>query len=132
MALYTHYFSKFKSKTEKIKSSSPFYKHLKNSHKDNSDQEFKECFEVKIVKAYQKPLTRQTEEGTLIINTKGDLLNSKSEWHQPKIIRTTINTGGAELAGRRYNCFQMDGNSGPLESENTSREASSNRINENQ
>ena len=43
-------------------------------------------------------MSRQTEEGTFMINIKGELLNSKREWHQPKLIRTTIHTGGAELA----------------------------------
>ena len=38
------------------------------------------------------------EEGTYIANHKGELLNSKSEWHQPKLIRTTTRVvqGGAE------------------------------------
>ena len=62
---------------------------------------FEDCFSVEIVKAYNKPMSRQTEEGTFMINIKGELLNSKTEWHQPKIIRTTIHTGGAELAGGR-------------------------------
>ena len=56
---------------------------------------------MEIVKAYNKPMSRQTEEGTFMINIKGELLNSKTEWHQPKLIRTTIHTGGAELAGGR-------------------------------
>ena len=39
------------------------------------------------------------EEGTFISNHKGELLNSKSEWHQAKIIRTTTQViqGGADL-----------------------------------
>ena len=39
------------------------------------------------------------EEGTYISNHKGELLNSKSEWHQAKIIRTTTQViqGGADL-----------------------------------
>ena len=38
------------------------------------------------------------EEGTYISSHKGELLNSKSEWHQAKIIRTTTRVvqGGAE------------------------------------
>ena len=34
-----------------------------------------------------------------IINHEGEILNSKTEWHQPKIIKTTILQGGAEMAG---------------------------------
>ena len=51
------------------------------------------------MKAYQKPFTRCIEEGTFIVNQEGELLNSKNEWHQPKLIRTTILQGGAEMAG---------------------------------
>ena len=55
--------------------------------------------EIEIVKAYNKPMTRQTEEGTLMVDVKGELLNSKTEWHQQKIIWTTIHTGGFPQAG---------------------------------
>ena len=51
---------------------------------------FGDYFSVEIVKAYNKPMTRQTEERTFMINVKEELLNSKTEWHQPKLIRTTI------------------------------------------
>ena len=43
------------------------------------------------------------EEGTYISHHKGELLNSKNEWHQAKIIRTTTRVveGGADvLRGR--------------------------------
>ena len=60
---------------------------------------FEDYFTVEIVKAYNKPRTRQTEEGTLMINIKGELLNKINIWHQPKLVITTIHTGGAELAG---------------------------------
>ena len=49
-----------------------------------------------------------------MINVKGELLNSKTEWHQPKIIRTTVHTGGAELAGGRIVSFPVDGTRGHL------------------
>ena len=56
-------------------------------------------FEVQILKAYQKPFTRCVEEGTLIYSHDGEILNSKSEWHQAKVIRTTTKVvqGGAEV-----------------------------------
>ena len=47
-----------------------------------------------------------------MINVKGELLNSKTEWHQPRIIRTTVHTGGAEMAGGRIVSFPVDGASG--------------------
>ena len=64
----------------------------------NEDKEFDDYFEVKILKAYKKPFTMCVEEGTYIANRQGELLNSKSEWHQPKLIRTTTTVvqGGAD------------------------------------
>ena len=91
--------SKFNSKTAKTREESAFYKHLMSSHggKDE-DKEFDDYFEVKILKAYKKPFTMCVEEGTYIANHQGELLNSKSEWHQPKLIRTTTTVvqGGAD------------------------------------
>ena len=90
---------KFNSKSEKIRSESAFYKHLVNSHGGKSDDKtFGDYFEIKILKAYKKPFTMLVEEGTFISSHKGELLNSKSEWHQAKIIRTTTRVvqGGAE------------------------------------
>ena len=92
--------SKFNSKSEKIRCESAFYKHLKNSHGGKSDDKtFSDYFEIKILKAYQKPFTMLVEEGTFISNHKGELLNSKNEWHQAKIIRTTtwVVQGGADV-----------------------------------
>ena len=77
-----------------------FYKHLMNSHGGKSDDKnFSDYFEIQILKAYKKPFTMLVEEGTYISNHKGELLNSKSEWHQAKIIRTTTQViqGGADL-----------------------------------
>ena len=81
--------SKFNSKSEKLRSESPFFKHLMNTHggKDD-DKEFSDYFEVQILKAYKKPFTRLVEEGTFITSHRGELLNSKSEWHQAKVVRT--------------------------------------------
>ena len=47
-----------------------------------------------------------------MVNEKGELLNSKSEWNQPKIIRSTIHSGGAELVAGRMQPFPMAG--GPV------------------
>ena len=95
---------KFNSKSEKIRNESAFYKHLMNSHGGKSDNKtFSDYFEIKILKAYQKPFTMLVEEGTYISNHKGELLNSRNEWHQAKIIRTTTRVvqGGADvLRGR--------------------------------
>ena len=79
-----------------------FWDHIEimNSHGGKSDDKnFSDYFEIQILKAYKKPFTMLVEEGTYISNHKGELLNSKSEWHQAKIIRTTaqVNQGGADL-----------------------------------
>ena len=96
---------KFNSKSEKTRSESPFYKHLLNTHGGKDDEkEFSEYFEVQILKAYQKPFTRLVEEGTYITSHKGELLNSKSEWHQAKVVRTRTQVvqGGAEVVKYRH------------------------------
>ena len=92
--------AKFNSKSEKTRAESPFYKHLVNLHGGKGpEKHFSDYFEVQILKAYRKPFTRLVEEGTFISNHEGELLNSKSEWHQAKIVRTTTKViqGGAEL-----------------------------------
>ena len=47
--------------------------------------------------------TRLVEEGTFIASHNGELLNSKSEWHQAKVVRTTTQVvqGGAEVLQRQ-------------------------------
>ena len=92
--------SKFNSKSEKIRSESAFYKHLVNTHGGKSDDKhFSDYYEIQILKAYKKPFTRLVEEGTYITSHRGELLNSKNEWHQAKLVRTTTQViqGGAEL-----------------------------------
>ena len=92
--------SKFNSKSEKIRAESAFYKHLMNTHEGKSaDKNFSDYFEIKILKAYKKPFTRLVEEGTFISSHRGELLNSKNEWHQAKLVRTTTRViqGGADV-----------------------------------
>ena len=61
--------TKFYSKKQEIRDSSAFRKHLHNSHGGVGEEEkFEDLFEVEIIKAYSKPMTRQTEEGTFMIN----------------------------------------------------------------
>ena len=98
--------SKFNSKNAKTRSESAFHKHLVTAHGDRDpEKNFSDYYEVDILKAYKKPFTRLVEEGTFISSHRGELLNSKSEWHQAKVIRTTVRVaqGGAEIlqpAGR--------------------------------
>ena len=102
--------SKFYSKSSKIRESSALLKHIENSHGGlKQGGKFEDFFTFEIVKAYQKVMTRGVEEGTFITNHEGEVLNSKNEWRQPKIIRTTILQGGAEMAGGRVATFPRDG-----------------------
>ena len=92
--------SKFKSKTEKIRIESAFIKYLKSKHQGRaSNKSFSDYFNIEIMKSYRKPVTKCVEEGTYIANHQGEVLNSKSEWHQAKIIRTTTKVvqGGTEV-----------------------------------
>jgi hypothetical protein len=92
--------SKFNSKTEKIRVESAFIKHLESKHQGRaSNKSFSDYFKIEVLKAYRKPFTKCVEEGTYIANHQGEILNSKSEWHQAKIIRTTTKVvqGGAEV-----------------------------------
>ena len=93
-----NHLSKYYSKQQHIRDSSAFYKHLTNKHEDLIGSKFEDVFEIRTVKAYNKVFTRVVEEGTLIEKHEGELLNSKSEWHQPRIIRTVVFQGGAEIA----------------------------------
>ena len=44
-------------------------------------------FEMKVVKTFRDPLSRQVTEAVLIKNHQGELLNSKSEFYQPSLIK---------------------------------------------
>ena len=44
-------------------------------------------FKMKVVKSFKDPLSRQVTEAVMIKNHKGELLNSKSEFFQPSIVR---------------------------------------------
>ena len=111
--------SKFNSKKEHIFKESAFIKHLENSHGGRSQNlAFSDYFDIVIIKAYKKPFTKCVEEGTYIANHKGEVLNSKSEWHQAKIIRTTtrVMQGGAEvLRQQEVGAGQQGGGAGQQE-----------------
>ena len=92
--------SKFNSKKAYIRNKSAFHKHLVNSHEGRAQSKtFQDYFEIRILKSYKKAFTKCVEEGTLIANHAGEILNSKSEWHQAKVIRTTTTVvqGGADV-----------------------------------
>ena len=106
--------TKFRSKNMETRESSAFYKHIESEHGGVKQGESFETYfpTVKIVKAYTKVLNRNIEEGTFMINHAGEVLNSKTEWNQPRIIRTTILQGGAEMLGGRVLPAPRAGGSG--------------------
>ena len=106
--------SKFNSKQDRIKMESAFIKHLINKHEevDINNVNFEDMYSVKVVRAYSKVLTRCVDEGTFIAEHKGELLNSKSEWRQPRIIRNVIQSGGAEMAGGGNGFLRAGGQDG--------------------
>ena len=107
--------SKFSSKTAKVREESAFYKHLENTHEGKAENKtFADYFEVRILKAYKKPFTMCVEEGTYITSHKGELLNSKSEWHQAKLIRTTTRVvqGGADSLRQQAAGGRVEGGGG--------------------
>ena len=68
--------SKFKSKLLRIREGSAFYIHMKNEHSDVEieGKPLDTFFEVNILKAYQKVLTRLVDEGTNLISHNGPIL----------------------------------------------------------
>ena len=44
-------------------------------------------FQMKVIKSFRDPLSRQVTEAMLIKNHRGELLNSKSEFYQPPLVR---------------------------------------------
>ena len=75
-------------------------------------EEIEEYFEVKILKAYKKPFTICVEEGTYIANHQGEVLNSKSEWHQLKLIRRTTTVVQGEAYSLRAGGGRAGGEQG--------------------
>ena len=71
-------------------SDSPLWKHAVSDHQGRLDVKFSK----KIVKMFRDPLTRQCNEAVRIKNSDADvLLNGKSEWHGPAIVRLQAEGG---------------------------------------
>ena len=92
--------SKFRSKVSKTKEESAFYKHIANSHMDlyTTGDELEQHFEFQVLKVFKYPLDREVDKGVRMVMHKGVLINSKTEWFSPSIVRTTIEKGGVEMA----------------------------------
>ena len=57
-------------------------KHQMEKHNGESVE-----FQMRVVKTFKDPLSRQVSEAVLIKNHRGDLLNSKAEFYQPPLVK---------------------------------------------
>ena len=74
--------SGFRSKKE----GNPLYKHKLIDHPEEDPQ-----FGMQVLRSFKDPLTRLANEGVRIKERKpAELLNSKSEFHQPAIVRLQV------------------------------------------
>ena len=66
-----------------------FYKYWRNCHETPGESESArlENYEFRVEKSFQDPMSRQVNEMVRISTFQGTLLNSKSEWNAPPIIR---------------------------------------------
>ena len=44
-------------------------------------------FHMRVLRSFKDPLSRQVTEAIMIKNHRGEILNSKAEFHQPPIVR---------------------------------------------
>ena len=87
-----------------------FYKHWHNCHETPSENDSVRLnnFEFKVEKSYQDPISRQINEMVRISNFQGTLLNSKSEWNAPPIIRIIAQNENERT--KKLNLFASDNN----------------------
>ena len=73
---------------EKTESESFIHKHQQEKHHGMLPN-----FKAKILYSFKDSFSRQTAEGVCIRRCKTDILNTKSEWHQPSLwrVRSEIN-----------------------------------------
>ena len=90
-----------------------FYKHWRNFHETPYEKEFTrlENFEIKVVKSFKEPMSRQINEMVRIKNFEGTLLNSKSEWNAPPIIRIIAHNENESNPEKRNNIASIKINS---------------------
>ena len=78
---------------------------LQCSVEDKDDLEVHFNFEA--LKVFKYPLDREVDEGVRMVMHQVVLLNSKTEWFSPSIVRTTIEKGGAEMAHQPARGFRV-------------------------
>ena len=64
-------------------------------------------FDVKVIKSFKDPLSRQITELVMIKNHTGELLNSKSEFYQPPIVKIKIIQLLTRAEAETLSCYFM-------------------------
>ena len=68
---------------------SPLWKHCEIQHKGRIVG-----FKMTCLRSFRSAFLRQTNEGVRIVSSKSDIcMNSRSEWHQPAVVRVTATLG---------------------------------------
>ena len=70
------------NKLRRKEESSFMFKHQMERHSGDQVE-----FEMKVVRSFKDPLSRQVTEAMLIKNHNGELMNSKAEFYQPPLVR---------------------------------------------
>jgi hypothetical protein len=93
----------------KIKEESAFYKHIAQAHSDLyiEGDELEKHFNFEVLKVFKFPLDREVDEGVRMVLHRGVIINSKTEWFSPSIVRTTLEKGGAEMAHQPVRGFRQ-------------------------
>ena len=70
------------NKLRRREESSFMHKHQMEKHNGEQVE-----YEMRVLKKFKDPLSRQVSEAVLMKNHRGELLNSKAEFHQPPLVR---------------------------------------------
>ena len=81
-----------------------FYKHWQNCHEVPLENESRRMnnYEFRVDGNFRDAMARQINEMVRMTNFQGTLLNSKSEWNAPPIVRITAENESERLINRKY------------------------------
>ena len=81
-----------------------FYKHWQNCHEVPLENESRRMnnYEFRVDGNFRDAMARQINEMVRMTNFQGTLLNSKSEWNAPPIVRITAENESERLISRKY------------------------------
>jgi hypothetical protein len=90
----------FMSRSKTVQDGSAMWKHMTNCHLElvlGKREDPRKFFTMEVRKSYMTPVDRQIDEGNNMKMNKGDIINSKREWHQATLSRTIVVRGGASI-----------------------------------